>query len=59
METQTVSNRYIDKAALREVLSRLFGGNYRYIVDDEDYVLTVPRRLTDDEIKEMQRITNP
>jgi len=58
METQTISNKYIDKTALVKVLSQLFGSEFKYLVDDEDYILNVPRRLTDDEIKEMQRCTN-
>jgi len=32
METQTISNRYIDKAALVKVLSQLFGSDFKYVV---------------------------
>lgn len=32
METQTISNKYIDEDALDKVLSELFGNDFQYIV---------------------------
>ncbi|OCK78125.1 hypothetical protein K432DRAFT_384107 [Lepidopterella palustris CBS 459.81] len=59
METQAISNKYIDKSILSRLLSSLFG--YNYIVDAqyEDFILTIPRRLTEDEIKQLQKDSNP
>lgn len=58
METQKISNQYIDKAVLTQLLSSLFGSNYEYEAEDEDFILRIPRKLTDDEIKQMQKDSN-
>ncbi|KAF2474369.1 uncharacterized protein BDR25DRAFT_301747 [Lindgomyces ingoldianus] len=59
MEIQAISNQYIDKTVLSQVLWGLFGNNYEFEVQDEIFILRVPRRLTDDEIKQIQKNSNP
>ncbi|KAI1414100.1 hypothetical protein F5Y13DRAFT_21785 [Hypoxylon sp. FL1857] len=55
MEKQAINVRYATKAVLCAMLSKLFGDNYQVDESGSTYHIEVPRRLTDDEILELQR----
>ncbi|RPB05735.1 hypothetical protein L873DRAFT_1797464 [Choiromyces venosus 120613-1] len=51
MQTQHIESRYIRMNRLMQLLTQLFGkGNFVVDVIDGSYRLSVPRRLTDEEI---------
>ncbi|KAH6846966.1 hypothetical protein B0I37DRAFT_414741 [Chaetomium sp. MPI-CAGE-AT-0009] len=52
---QTLDKRYADKAKLEKFLSDLFADG-SYTIDDEDdiWLLTIPRNLSNDEIKQLR-----
>ncbi|KAG0129775.1 hypothetical protein HOY82DRAFT_610203 [Tuber indicum] len=52
-QTQHIERRYIRKNRLLELLTRLFGGDFDLEVIDENYRLTIPRPLTDEEIEQV------
>ncbi|KAF2852780.1 hypothetical protein T440DRAFT_466358 [Plenodomus tracheiphilus IPT5] len=50
-QTQTISNHYIIRSDLITLLTSLFGvGNFSIEEEDNHYVLTVPKRLTESQI---------
>lgn len=55
MEVQTISNKYIDKNDLGQLLVGLFGDNFTVEAQAEHFVLTIPRFLTQQEIQSIMR----
>lgn len=54
MEMQTIAKRYIEHSKLYDMLVDLFGyANFEVETSGENYVLQVPRQLTDDEQKSL------
>lgn len=56
MIKQQLEAKYINLALLRQLLIREFTvGGFRIDTVDDDYVLEIPRRLTQDEEKSVQK----
>ncbi|KAH8591696.1 hypothetical protein B0O99DRAFT_690501 [Bisporella sp. PMI_857] len=56
---QVISMRYIDREKLGNLLAKEFGSQ-PYTVESKDgsYILTIPRHLTEDEIKSIEYDSN-
>ncbi|KAF1992839.1 hypothetical protein P154DRAFT_528199 [Amniculicola lignicola CBS 123094] len=59
MESQAIPLSYADKTTLSQFLRQLFGQSYSVDTRQEHWMLTIPRRLTDDEIKGLQKSSHP
>lgn len=56
MVAQSIPNRYIKLNLLRRLLETKFGaGNFKIREEDESYELTIPSRLSENEIKSIQK----
>ncbi|KAF2848275.1 hypothetical protein T440DRAFT_470379 [Plenodomus tracheiphilus IPT5] len=55
MEPQILTNRYINNLVLTRLLTSLFGSDFEFEVEDENFILRIPRQLTEDEINQLQK----
>lgn len=56
MESQYLSNRYINKERLETLLRTEFGSQYTVEVQEEGFLLTAPRQLSEAEVSSITRV---